>query len=95
MRDATHTYMGMGRVVQRRLINRDATDKLTVESFLQESKAKGHDMATEIQDRFEPIIQRINDRFEPITDRIESNLPTPVKEAIETSRERVRKLLAA
>ncbi len=43
VRDATHTYMGMGTVVQRRLINRDATDKLTVESFLQEAKAKGAD----------------------------------------------------
>ena len=95
VRDAAHTSIGMGMVAQRRLINRDATDKLTVESFLQESKGKGHELATEIQDRVEPIVQRVNERFEPITDRIEANLPAPVKEAIETGRQRVRKLLAA
>ena len=37
---------------------------------------------------------RVADRFEPITERFEANLPAPVKEALETSRERVRTLLA-
>ncbi len=94
VRDATHTYMGMGLVVQRRLINRDVADKLTIEGFLEESKAKGLDLATEIQDRIEPLAQRVADRVEPITERFEANLPAPVKEALETSRERVRTLLA-
>lgn len=94
MRDATHTYMGMGTVVQRRLINRDATDKLTMESFLQEAKAKGQTLETEIRDRIEPIAKRVADRIEPITQRVEANLPAQVKEVLETGRERVRTLLA-
>ena len=80
MRDATHTYMGMGTVVQRRLINRDATDKLTMESFLQEAKAKGETLETEIRDRIEPIAKRVADRIEPITQRVEANLPAQVKD---------------
>lgn len=94
MRDATHTYMGMGTVVQRRLINRDATDKLTMESFLQEAKAKGETLETEIRDRIEPIAKRVADRIEPITQRVEANLPAQVKDVLETGRERVRTLLA-
>jgi hypothetical protein len=94
MRDTTHTWMGMGTVVQRQLINRDATDQLTVESFLQDAKAKGELLETEIRDRIEPIAKRIADRIEPITHRVEANLPTQVQEVLETGRERVRTLLA-
>ena len=92
-RDAAHTYIGMGFVVQDRLARRDF-DKMSYSAFLEDAKVKGHDRVTEIQDRIEPYAKRVTERIEPITERIESNLPKPVKEALETGRERVRELLA-
>ncbi len=95
MRDVTNTSVGVAVVVQDRLVHRGATETATYPNFLEEAKAKGEARMTELQDRFEPIVQRVADRFEPITERFEANLPAPVKDALETNRERVRKLLAA
>jgi hypothetical protein len=95
MRDVTNTSVGVAVVVQDRLVHRGATDTATYPNFLEEAKAKGEARMTELQDRFEPIVQRVTDRFEPITERFEANLPSPVKDALEANRERVRKLLAA
>ena len=95
MRDVTNTYVGVAVVVQDRLVHRGATSTASYPNFLGEAKAKGEARMTELQDRFEPIVQRVTDRFEPITERFEANLPAPVKEALEANRERVRKLLAA
>lgn len=93
-RDAAHTYIGMGVVVQDRIVRRSA-DKARYDNFLGEAKAKGAVRVDEIQGFIEPIVQRVADRFEPITERFEANLPAPVKGALETSRERVRTILAA
>ncbi len=95
MRDVTNTYVGVAVVVQDRLVHRGLTSTATYPNFLEEAKAKGEARMTELQDRFEPMVQRVADRFEPITERFEANLPAPVKDALETNRERVRKLLAA
>jgi len=94
VRDVTNTYVGVVVVVQDRLVHSGATNTATYPNFLEEAKAKGEARMTELQDRFEPIVQRVADRFEPITERFEANLPAPVKDALETNRERVRKLLA-
>jgi hypothetical protein len=93
-RDAAHTYIGMGVVVQDRIVRRSA-DTARYDNFLDEAKAKGADRVNEIQGFIEPIVQRVADRFEPLTERFEANLPAPVKGALETSRQRVRTLLAA
>jgi hypothetical protein len=95
MRDAAYTYVGIGLVVQDRMVHRGLHDTVGYASFLEEAKAKGHVRVTEIQERFEPIVKSVTDRIEPITDRIEANLPAPVKEALDSGRERVRSVLAA
>jgi len=99
VRDAAHTYIGIGIAVQDRVVNRGATDKAVYPNFLEEAKVKGHARVAEIQDRVEPIAQRLADRVEPITERItgriESRLPEQMKGALETSRQRVRHILTA
>ncbi len=93
-RDAAHTYIGVGLVIQDRLARRDFTTTVGYTEFLEQAKTMGHDRVVEIRDRVEPYAKRITDRIEPITDRIESTLPQPVKDAVDASRDRVRVLLA-
>jgi hypothetical protein len=94
VRDAAHTYIGVGLVVQDRIARRDASTT-TYAKFLEEAKTKGHTRMNEIQDRFEPYVQRVTDRVEPVVERVEARLPEQVKEVIDTSRERMRHVLAA
>jgi hypothetical protein len=93
-RDAAHTYIGIGLVVQDRITNRGTAATSRSGNLLTEAKDKGHDRVTEIQHWIEPYAKRVTERFEPITERIESTLPAPVKEALDSGRERVRELLA-
>lgn len=93
-RDAAHTYIGVGLVIQDRVARRDFTTTVGYGEFFEQAKTMGHDRVVEIRDRVEPYAKRITDRIEPITDRIESTLPQPVKDAVDASRDRVRDLLA-
>lgn len=95
MRDAAHTYIGVGIAVQDRIVRRGAKDKATYPNFLDEAKAKGHARVTEIQDRFEPIAKRFEERFEPVTERFEARLPKQMQEALEDGRKRMRHILEA
>lgn len=93
-RDMAHTYIGVGLVVQDRIVKRSG-EHAQYANFLEEAKERGHSQVSEIQARIEPLFERVTERFEPITDRIEAQLPEQVREAIESGRERVRKLVAA
>jgi hypothetical protein len=94
MRDAAHTSIGMGLVVQDRLVHRDLS-RISYQEFLDQAKSKGEVRMSRFQDRVEPIVQRFTDRIEPVTDRIESRLPEQMKDALDSGRERVRHVLAA
>lgn len=93
-RDMAHTYIGVGLVVQDRIVKRSG-EHAQYANFLEEAKERGHSQVSEIQARIEPLFERVTERFEPITERIEAQLPEQVREAIESGRERVRKLVAA
>ncbi len=93
-RDAAHTYIGVGLVVQERIARRDFTSMMSYGEFVDQAKTKGHDRMVEIRSRVEPYAKMVTDRFEPITARLESTLPKPVKDVVDASRDRVRDLLA-
>lgn len=92
-RDAAHTYVGAGFVIQDKLARRDF-GLVDYQAFLDQAKAKGDEQIAEFQARIEPLTSKVNQAVEPITDLIETNLPKPVKDALDAGRDRVRDLLA-
>ena len=93
-RDAAHTSIGVGLVIQDRIARGDFMTSIDYAEFLDQAKSMGHDRVVDLRNQVEPYAQRITERFEPITNRIESALPQPVKSVVDAGRDRIRDLLA-